>query len=66
MAQVTIYLDDEALATVNAATETSGMSKSQWIAEAIRLRAKKEWPTGVAALAGAWTDFPLAGSHPQL
>lgn len=60
MAQITIYLDDEALATVNAATENSKVSKSQWIAEAIRLRVRKEWPAGVVALAGAWSDFPSA------
>lgn len=35
MAQITIYLDDEALAAVNAATESAHVSKSQWIAESI-------------------------------
>lgn len=60
MGQITIYLDEEALATVNAATETSKVSKSQWIAEAIRLRVRKEWPADLLALAGAWSDFPSA------
>jgi hypothetical protein len=60
MAQVTIYLDDEVLAIVKAATKNSGMSQSQWIAEAVRLRVKKEWPDSVIAMAGAWPDFPTA------
>lgn len=60
MAQVTIYLDDEVMALVKAATKTSGISQSQWIAEAVRLRVKKEWPDSVLAMAGAWPDFPTA------
>jgi hypothetical protein len=60
MAQVTIYLDDEVLALVKAATKISGISQSQWIAEAVRLRVKKEWPDSVVAMAGAWRDFPTA------
>jgi hypothetical protein len=58
MAQITIYLDDDVLAHIKAATKAAGMSKSQWIAEAIRLRMSKEWPDSVRALAGAWPDFP--------
>jgi Ribbon-helix-helix protein, copG family len=58
--QITIYLDDDTMAMVNAAAKASGVSKSQWIAEAIQLRSSKEWPASVAALAGAWSDFPSA------
>jgi metal-responsive CopG/Arc/MetJ family transcriptional regulator len=58
MAQITIYLDDEALTNLNAATENSNVSKSQWIADAIRLRLRREWPAGILALAGTWNDFP--------
>lgn len=60
MAQITIYLDDEVLAQVKAATKASGVSQSRWIAEAVRLRMAKEWPPAVRALAGAWPDFPTA------
>ncbi len=60
MAQVTIYLDDETLTVVKTATKTGGVSQSQWIAEAVRERAKREWPAAVLALAGAWSDFPSA------
>ena len=60
MAQVTIYLDDEVLSIVNAAVKASGLSKSQWIADAVRARVRKEWPESVRALAGAWPDFPTA------
>lgn len=60
MAQVTIYLDDDILARVRAATKTTGASQSQWIAEAIRRRVNTEWPASVLAMAGAWPDFPTA------
>jgi hypothetical protein len=58
MAQITIYLDDQTIATVNTAAKASGVSKSQWISGAIRLRSSREWPAGVVELAGAWKDFP--------
>jgi predicted transcriptional regulator len=60
VAQITIYLDDEVLALVEAAAKASGISQSRWIAEAVRLRVKKEWPRSVLAMAGAWPDFPTA------
>jgi hypothetical protein len=58
MPQITIYLDPETDAFVNTAVRGSGSSKSKWIAEAIRARVRSEWPASVAALEGAWTDFP--------
>lgn len=58
MSQITIYLDSETEAFVNAAVRGSGSSKSKWIAEAIRARARSEWPASIVALEGAWTDFP--------
>jgi len=60
MAQVTIYLEDELMARVKAATKAAGSSQSQWIADAVRLRMRSEWPDSVVALAGAWADFPTA------
>jgi hypothetical protein len=60
MAQIRIYLEDEVLALVKAATKDAGISQSKWIAEAVRLRAKKERPADVLAAAGTWTDFPTA------
>lgn len=60
MPQVTIYLDDETFQHFSAASEASGLSKSQWIADAIRLRMRKEWPAEVRSLAGAWRNFPTA------
>ncbi len=60
MAQITIYIDDEVLALVKAATKAAGISQSQWIAEAVRLRVKKEWPASIHKIAGAWPDFPTA------
>lgn len=60
MAQITIYVDDDTLRKVERATKASAVSKSKWIAEAIQLRLRGEWPDSVKALAGAWKDFPLA------
>jgi len=60
MGQVTIYIEDDVLDQVKAATKASGISQSQWIADAVRLRMKREWPASVLALAGAWPDFPTA------
>lgn len=60
MPQVTIYLDDKLLTIVNSAVKAAGVSKSQWIAAAIRARAAKEWPESVRSLPGSWPDFPTA------
>jgi hypothetical protein len=60
MAQITIYMDEETLTQLKAATKAAGQSQSQWIAEAVRLRMRKEWPAAIRALAGAWPDFPSA------
>ncbi len=61
MAQITVYLEDDTTALVNAAAKRSGVSQSQWIAEAVRQRALKEWPQSIHSLAGAWRDFPDVG-----
>ncbi len=58
MAQITIYLDRETEALVSRAVRKAGVSKSRWIADAIRARSGSEWPASVAALHGAWSDFP--------
>jgi hypothetical protein len=55
-----LCLDDEILALVGKAAKSVGVSRSQWIAEAVRQRARKEWPQSVIELAGAWPDFPTA------
>jgi hypothetical protein len=60
MGQITIYLEDDLLSQVKAVTKAAGVSQSQWIAEAVRGRMRKEWPVAVRALAGAWVDFPSA------
>ena len=60
MGQITIYLDDETTALIKAGVKAAGVSQSRWIAEAVRQRARKEWPASVRALAGAWADFPSA------
>ncbi len=58
MPQVTIYLDDETAALVDSAVKKSGLSKSRWIAEAVREKTGSEWPQEVVDLIGAWADCP--------
>lgn len=58
MPQVTIYLDKETEQKMRAYVKAKGISQSRWIASLIREKLQSEWPEYVAALAGAWRDFP--------
>lgn len=58
MGQVTIYLDDEIEKKMTANAKAMKLSKSKWIANAIRERLVDEWPADVRDLAGSWEDFP--------
>lgn len=62
MAQVTIYLDDKTEARVRTAAKAQGVSRSQWITEAIQARIATEWPAELRACLGTWRDedFPAA------
>ncbi len=53
MAQVTLYLDEETAAKLKTAARTSGLSQSKWVAKVIREKVADEWPSQIAALAGA-------------
>ena len=61
MGQITVYLDDATQALVDQAVEANGISKSRWVADAIRRYAAHEWPQGCLNLAGSFPDFPLVG-----
>lgn len=63
MSQITLYLDDATQALVDEAAKASGLSKSRWVAEAIRRYAAQEWPADCLALAGRFADFPLYGER---
>jgi len=58
MGQVTIYLDEETEKKMVANAKAMGVSKSRWIAKAIREKLVDEWPATVRALPGSWPDFP--------
>jgi len=58
MGQVTIYLDDETEKKMVANAMAMGVSKSRWIANAIREKLLDEWPATVRELPGGWPDFP--------
>lgn len=38
--------------------QSSGLSRSQWVAEAIRRQAAVDWPEDVLKSAGKFPDFP--------
>ena len=42
MSQITLYLDGATQALVDAAAQASGVSKSRWVADAIRQYEEKE------------------------
>jgi DNA-binding NtrC family response regulator len=58
MIQVTIYLDDEIEKRMTASAKAMKLSKSKWIADAIREKLMDEWPANVRELAGSWKGFP--------
>lgn len=58
MGQVTIYLDDETEQRMTAQAKAMRVSKSKWIANAIRDKLVGEWPQAVREMPGSWTDFP--------
>lgn len=60
MGQITLYLDPETEARLEAAAKASGLSLSRWVAGAIAQKTASEWPAAVASLAGAWRDAPTA------
>lgn len=60
MSQVTLYLDDETEAAMQAAAKAANLSKSKWVAQAIRQSVRTQWPAEVSDLAGAWRNFPEA------
>ena len=62
MPQITLYLDDATQALVDQAAKANGISKSRWVAEAIRRYAAHEWPQGFLNLACSFPDFPLVGN----
>lgn len=59
MSQITLYLDDATQALVDEAAQSSGLSKSRWVAELIRKNARKQWPKAFLGAAGSIPDFPL-------
>ena len=56
MSQITIYLDEGTDRLVRRQVKGSGESASRWIAEAVRQRARTEWPAEVLAVFGTWGD----------
>lgn len=68
MAQVTIYMDDDAVARAKACAASAQLSLSAWITQLVKAQAPavdaQGYPLGffedIAAQAGAWQDFPLA------
>ncbi|MSV29285.1 MAG: ribbon-helix-helix protein, CopG family [Bryobacterales bacterium] len=62
MGQITIYLDDETEKLVRRHVKGTRISTSKWIADAVKTRARSEWPADILSLFGSWKDgdFPNA------
>ncbi len=60
MGQITIYLDEATENRLKASARGTGLSVSRFIANLIQEKTATEWPPSVAALVGAWADFPEA------
>jgi len=60
MGQLTIYLDSETAARLDAAAKAVGLSRSRWVAEVIREKTATEWPESVHRALGSWRDAPTA------
>ena len=58
MGRVAIHLDDEIEKRMRVSAKAMKLSKSKWIANAIREKLEDEWPTNLRELAGSWADFP--------
>ena len=58
MAQITIYLDKETEEKMRAYVRAKKISQSQWVSNLIREKLQNDWPDHIAALNGAWKDFP--------
>ncbi len=59
MSQITLYLDEATQSLVDQAALAHGISKSRWVAEAIRRYVAHDWPPACLDLAGSFPDFPL-------
>ncbi|WP_269496512.1 CopG family transcriptional regulator [Castellaniella sp. S9] len=64
MSQMTLYLDKDTQALIERAAQASGLSKSRWVAEAVRQYAAEAWPVDCLELAGRFADFPLREDAP--
>ena len=68
MSQVTIYLDDDAIARAKASAKTAQLSLSAWLAKLVKEQTPQVdangYPVGffeaMAANAQQWQDFPQA------
>lgn len=68
MSQVTIYMDDDAIARAKAAAAAADLSLSAWVSKLVKEQAQavdaNGYPKGffesIAAHANAWQDFPMA------
>ena len=56
MAQVAIYLDDETIDRLDAASKRDGMSRSAWVRMAVQARLTGQLPESFFNVLGTWED----------
>lgn len=54
---LTLELDDQSAARVDAAAKNAGLPPDEWIKRLIA-QSTADWPASVKALVGAWRDEP--------
>ena len=65
MPQISLYLDDAALALVEQAAKANRVSQSRWVTDIIRKHAAHDGPQDCLDVAGLFADFPLR-EQPQI
>ena len=56
MPQVAIYLDKKTAELLNRTARREGMSRSAWVAQAVRAGVADRLPNGFFAVLGTWED----------
>jgi hypothetical protein len=65
MAQITIYLDDDAMRKVKRAARGARESVSAWLSGLADRELESKWPAELREAAGSWGDCPARRGVPR-